>query len=54
MYEQVRYARVAKLVYAQHSKCCDSRHVGSSPTSGTIIDCEIIDDDKFKYLYVMI
>ena len=26
---------MAKLVYAQHSKCCDLCHVGSSPTSGT-------------------
>ena len=34
--EQVRYARVAKLVDAQHSKCCDLGNVGSSPTSGTI------------------
>ena len=29
-------ARVAKLAHAQHLKCCEATHVGSSPTPGTI------------------
>lgn len=41
---------MAKLVYAQHSKCCDSRHVGSSPTSGTFDFCKKMSNGLYRLI----